>query len=98
VWRFGLVFVVSLLAASASGVLAIIVAEPCGTYEPATSDEESCPPTCVTCGCCSQSVEPTALDAGSVPLSTLADVISPLLPLPAAAPRDILHVPRPLQT
>jgi hypothetical protein len=94
--RFALALVVALVAFSASGVSALIVDEPCTGFEQSGADDASCPPTCVTCGCCAQGVEPVALPVASSPDVPPAAI--ELLPhgLPEYQPRDILHVPRPL--
>jgi hypothetical protein len=93
--RFALAIVVALLAFGASGASALVLAEPCDSYEHPGRDEGSCPPTCVTCGCCAQAVEPVTLAVTAVLQTTVAAAGSFIPRLPAAAPRDILHVPKP---
>ena len=93
--RFGLALIVAMLAFSASGVSTLIVDEPCTGFEQAAEDQ-SCPPTCVTCGCCAQGVEPAALLVATDPDVPQAD--TRLLPpgFPEYQPQDILHVPKAL--
>jgi hypothetical protein len=92
--RFALAIIVALLAFSASGVSALIIAEPCTGYEERQGHDGTCPPTCVTCGCCAQAAEPVVL-----PLTTSLEIpvtdITPLIPrIPKSTARDILHVPK----
>jgi hypothetical protein len=92
--RFGLAIIVAFLTFSASGVSSLVLAEPCTGYEEPGREDGACPPTCATCGCCAQSVEPANIPATSPLEGPVAD-ITPLIPgLPKTSPRDILHVPR----
>jgi hypothetical protein len=94
--RFALALIVGLLALSASGVSSLIVAEPCTGYELTGQGEDDgvCPPTCVTCGCCGQSVEAVTFALVHCPDGPLSDLVGvPPDPL-NADPRDILHVPK----
>ena len=91
--RFALVLLVSVLAFSASGVSTLIFVEPCTRYQQSHEDD-SCPPMCVTCGCCAQSAEPVTLQ-----IATTIDAPTPEVPavvpaLPTAHAHDILHVPK----
>jgi hypothetical protein len=90
-----LVFAViaGLLALSASGVSGLVINEPCTGYELPGSDDGGCPPTCVTCGCCAQAVEPVVIVFATSP-DVRADMAGFLPDLPRTTPRDILHVPR----
>jgi hypothetical protein len=92
--RLALACLVSLLAFSASGAAALLVQEPCSPFEAADADEAACPPTCVTCGCCGQAVEPVIVAVTSSPDCLVSNVLPPLPRLPIADPRDILHVPK----
>jgi hypothetical protein len=92
--RFALAFIVTLLAFSASGVTALIVPEPCSTYEEAEGEDASCPPTCVTCGCCAQAAEPADLTAAAVFELPVAVIAASVSRPPASSARDILHVPK----
>jgi hypothetical protein len=95
VLRLASVAIVALLIASASGGGSLLVTEPCSTQAPVDDHGGTCPPTCVTCGCCAQAVEPVPMvvpDAPDLPVFSLAQ---PLPSLPLVAPRDILHVPKP---
>ena len=92
--RFALAIIVALLTFSASGAHALVIAEPCTGYAQGGQDDGTCPPTCVTCGCCAQAVEPVAVVISATPDALIADV-SELLPnLPRSTARDILHVPK----
>jgi hypothetical protein len=91
--RFALTVSIALLTFSASGVHALVIAEPCTIYEQGR-DEGGCPPTCVTCGCCAQAVEPVSLTVTTA-LETAIGADSFFLPgVPKTTPRDILHVPK----
>jgi hypothetical protein len=77
-----------------SGVLSFVTTEPCSVLEQPWQDDGACPPTCVTCGCCAQSVEAVSLPITSALEAVIAD-IHPFIPrLPKTAPHDILHVPK----
>jgi len=92
--RFGLAIIVALLTFSASGVSALVIAEPCTGYEQPGQDDGACPPTCVICGCCAQAVETVSIVVSTAPDSAVPNttVIPPSLP--RTDPRDILHVPK----
>jgi hypothetical protein len=86
---------VALLTFSASGVSTLVIVEPCTSYEQPGHDDGTCPPTCVTCGCCAQAVEPAILVAATTIESPVAE-ITPIIPRPLkTTSRDILHVPKP---
>jgi hypothetical protein len=92
--RLALALVVGILSFNATGVGRLIVGEPCAPFTLTAEDDGDCPPTCVTCGCCAQAAEPTAL----VVVDSV-EVVTPLFnPVPPAftdsEPRDILHVPK----
>jgi hypothetical protein len=91
-----LALIVGLLAFSASGVSSLIADEPCTGFELTGQgeDDNACPPTCVTCGCCAQAVEAMAFTITSAPDAPIGDFLG-VLPDPLNAdPRDILHVPK----
>jgi|CXWL01.1.fsa_nt_gi hypothetical protein len=93
--RLAQIFVVALLVLSASGVQAISWTDPCeGEAESAPGGDQSCPPTCFTCGCCAQAIEPLEVEI----LPSVDQVVPPspsLNPPPASRePRGILHVPK----
>jgi hypothetical protein len=92
--RFALAIIVGLLTLSASGVSSLVINEPCTGYELAGSDDGACPPTCVTCGCCPQAVEPMTVVLLMSPDIVIADIPAFLPDLPRTDPRDILHVPK----
>jgi hypothetical protein len=92
--RFVLAVLVGLLTFSASGVSSLVVSEPCTGYELPGSDDGACPPTCVTCRCCAQAVEPVIIVFAISPDVRVADVASFLPDLLRTTSRDILHVPK----
>jgi hypothetical protein len=92
--RFAFTIIVALLTFSASGAYALVIAEPCTGYEQPGHDDGACPPTCVTCGCCAQAVEPVAVVISVTPDTPIADVSDVLPSFQRATPRDILHVPK----
>jgi hypothetical protein len=92
--RFALAVIVGLLTFSASGVCSLVINEPCTGDEAPGRDEAACPPTCVTCGCCAQAVEPAAFVASAAPDAPIADLPDVLPSVLPTNPRDILHVPK----
>jgi hypothetical protein len=92
--RFVLAVIVGLLTISASGVSSLVVNEPCTGYELPGSDDGACPPTCMTCVCCAQAVEPVMIVVATSPDVRVADIACLLPDLPRTTPRDILHVPK----
>jgi hypothetical protein len=92
--RLAFAIIVGLLTLSASGVYSLVVNEPCTGYELPGRDGGACPPTCVTCGCCAQAVEPAMVVAATSPDIVIADMAALLPDLPRTNPRDILHVPK----
>ena len=93
--QLALAAVVALLSINVSGVVSLLVDEPCAPYEVAGEDEGGCAPTCVTCGCCAQSIEPAFLTAEMSPAPVAPDVAAAPTAVPTIDPRDILHVPKP---
>ena len=93
--RLGLALVVSLLAFSATGITSVLVSEPCSAVDAGGQDDErTCPPLCVTCGCCAQAAEPATLIDTPSPESPVARTPH-ALPRPLTPePRAILHVPK----
>ena len=91
-------FVAALLILSVSGVSALVVAEPCLGFEEAGTSDAACPPTCVTCGCCAQAVEPLTFTIAATPELCITDVAAALPRFPTSDPRPILHVPKPIAT
>jgi hypothetical protein len=93
--RLALALLVGILSFSVTGVARLMVDEPCTAFTLSAEDDGDCPPTCVTCGCCAQAAEPTAiLVSDSIDLVTPR--YRPVLPhFPDTEPRDILHVPKP---
>lgn len=93
--RFAHLVIVALLMFSASGVSSLLLEEPCTGYELAGDDDRTCPPTCVTCGCCAQAVEPVTIFVPGSPDDPFLDVAGFPAGLPMNDPREILHVPKP---
>jgi hypothetical protein len=91
--RFALAIIVGVLTFSASGVYGLVINDPCTGYE-APGRDDACPPTCVTCGCCAQAVEPVALVVFATPDVPLAHIPDVLPSVPRTTSQDILHVPR----
>lgn len=93
---FGLAVIVGVLAASASGVSALLLEEPCALNELSGQGEDgdACPPTCVTCGCCAMAVEPVDFADSDAPDTTETSPTQVRPRLPRIDPLDILHVPR----
>ncbi len=94
VQRFLLAVVVTLLVFSASGILTLVVLEPCTTSDVAGKDDGTCPPTCVACGCCAQAVDVVAVLVVTSPELIACDVRQALPSQPQATSSDILHVPK----
>jgi hypothetical protein len=92
--RLALALLVGLLSFSATGVTSLLVGEPCLTFTLSPEDDGDCPPSCVTCGCCAQAAEPTAVVVASsldLPVPHFSAVLPPFT---ETDPRDILHVPK----
>ena len=91
--RLALALVIGLISFSTSGMATLFVPEACALFERA-GDDRDCPPTCVTCGCCGQAVEPVVIPIGSSPEHLLTHLA--LLPrrILDTIPADILHVPK----
>ena len=92
--RFALAITVAVLTFSVSGLSSLAIAEPCTAYEQGGRDDGACPPTCLTCGCCAQAVEPALLDHTSSPDLPVAEIVSALPVVVTTDPRAILHVPK----
>jgi hypothetical protein len=92
--RFAFAIIVALLTFSASGISALVIAEPCTGYEQPGQEDGSCPPTCVTCGCCAQAAEPVILPAASSPEVPIVQLGGLIPPVPLTRARKILHVPK----
>ncbi|MFN7981299.1 MAG: hypothetical protein U0Q11_05525 [Vicinamibacterales bacterium] len=91
--RFVLAVIVALLTFSASGAATLLVVEPCSAYDLSGKDG-TCPPTCVTCGCCAQAIEPVALVVPTMPEQSSGDAVAPPARQPLTASSDVLHVPK----
>jgi hypothetical protein len=94
VHRLGLAVCVALLTLSASGIPILVIGEPCAGFEREATQDGTCAPTCVTCGCCAQAIEPMVLFVASTQEPHVAD-ITPVVPrLPKSLPHDVLDVPK----
>ena len=82
-----------MLTFSASGASTLVVLEPC-TAEQAGQEDSACAPTCLTCGCCAQPVEPAGFSATSSASIPRPAVIAFIPRLTDAQTRDVLHVPK----
>lgn len=92
--RFGLAIIVALLTLSASGIAALVIAEPCNGYQRPGQEDGACPPTCVTCGCCAQAAEPVILPVASSPEVPVVGIEGLIPRVPQTRAREILHVPK----
>jgi hypothetical protein len=89
------VLLVALVCTLSSGVLELIVPEPCATEAAASGAADgNCPPTCLQCHCARPfdvTLPPLVADGALRPADPAAVAIATAL----AAPDDVLHVPRP---
>ena len=91
---------VILLAFYSSGIAELSIPEPCqledGTApaSPEDSDEGSCSPTCLRCGCCFQSVELFAVAVMEPIQGTTSSPRRIADGKPLSTSLDILHVPK----
>src|SRR5262245_41645675 len=92
--RFALAIVIGFLAFSASGVSALVIAEPCTIDEQPGQVDSDCSPTCVTCGCCPQAVEPVTLPLANSPEAPVAAIDVDIPRAPQSRAREVLHVPK----
>lgn len=92
--RFTLAVLIGLLTFSASGAYGLVLHEPCTPHEAQGPGDAACPPTCVTCGCCAQAVEPVVLTVTATPDIPVADIADAIVSVPRTTPSDILHVPK----
>lgn len=93
--RLAVIAVIGVLTLSTSGVLDLVVPEPCAITESADSDDGACATTCVRCHCCAQSIEVFAAKLASVRLPLVTRSVSASNLILAGAPSEILHVPKP---
>jgi hypothetical protein len=92
--RIAFAIIVACLTFSASGISALVINEPCTGYEQPGREDGACPPTCVTCGCCAQAVEPVILSVVGSPEVPVVEIHAFLANVPETGPRKILHVPK----
>jgi hypothetical protein len=83
-----------LLSLSVSGVSGLVVAEPCTAFELPGTTDAACPPTCVTCGCCGQAVEPLTIALAASPDVRVTEIAAALPRFPTVDPQPIFHVPK----
>jgi hypothetical protein len=91
--RLAFALLVALLTFGISGISTLVAAEPCGASDQ-QRDDDLCPPTCVTCGCCVQAIEASTVFLVAVREAPVAATTPPLLTVPDSSPRAILHVPK----
>jgi hypothetical protein len=93
--RFALVFFVAALSISASGVIDLILPEPCSIEEAGLlQDDGSCAATCVRCNCCARSIEVVAASLVSVQIPIVSKTTPAFASVPIGTPSEILHVPK----
>jgi hypothetical protein len=93
--RFLLATFVALIAVSTSGVMDLVLPEPCSIDEVANGQEDGdCAATCVRCNCCARSIEVAAVTVLSVRLSIPAESSPFSQFFSSVSPADILHVPK----
>ena len=93
--RFLLATFVALTAVSTSGVMDLVVPEPCSIDEAANGQEDgNCAATCVRCNCCARSIEVAAVTVLSVRLSIPAKTFPISEFFSSVSPAEILHVPK----
>jgi len=92
--RFALVLFVAAMSISTSGLIDLVVPEPCSIEESSGRDDGECAATCVRCNCCARSIEIAVPSPSAVP----APLTAHALPVPSfvspGSPSDILHVPK----
>jgi hypothetical protein len=92
--RLALLLLVAALSFSASGLMTVVVDEPCSPTESSSQRDTDCPPTCVTCGCCAQRAEVAGVTVTFAPESVSTVQPALVVRVPDSEPQDILHVPR----
>ena len=93
--RLLLVLFVGLVSVSTSGVLDLVVPEPCSIEEDLNGTEDGdCAATCVRCNCCSRSIEVLAAAIVSVRINVSAHTVTIPDFTSSASPAEILHVPK----
>jgi hypothetical protein len=94
--RIASALIVASLTFTASGLLGLMVPEPCTASELAGSgqDDGRCPPTCITCSCCARPLVFGILAAASSPEQTVTVIEAVLQRVPETDPHPILHVPK----
>jgi hypothetical protein len=92
--RLALALLVTILSFSASGLMTVLLDEPCSPTESSSQRDSDCPPTCVTCGCCVQPTEVARVAMTFAPesISTVGPAL--VVRVPDSEPQDILHVPK----
>ena len=93
--RFALALFVVALSVSTSGVLDLVVPEPCSIEEAGSlQDDGSCAPTCMRCNCCSRSIEVMTATLASAHLPIASEVLPAFAFVSSGSPSEILHVPK----
>jgi hypothetical protein len=94
VTRFAQLFLVALLVANLGGAVSLFVPEPCGPWDVSSAPDNTCPPTCVRCGCCGQ---PLVTALAMTVTAFIAPIDRAVMPQPRVEvvdPHEILHVPK----
>lgn len=92
--RFALVLFVATMSISTSGLIDIVVPEPCSIEESTAQDDGACAATCVRCNCCARSIEVVTPRLASVQIPLAAEAITSVSFVSAGSPSEILHVPK----
>jgi hypothetical protein len=91
-----MLLLVGFVAAGTGGILDLVLPEPCSATESASSPADgSCPATCFRCHCTRVFDLSFHLHVGDAPIPSPEWLSPPAVAL-QPAPRDILHVPKPV--
>ena len=90
--RLALVALVGFLAVSTSGLVDLLVPEPCAITESTPDDHGDCGTACIRCHCGSPAIHFGALQLASQTLFP-TDFEAPVQTAAAGIPSEILHVP-----
>jgi hypothetical protein len=91
--RFALVFFVTVLSISASGVIELVLPEACSIEEASSNQDQDCSATCYRCHC-GRSIEISAVSVITSQLPLVTEAVPPALFIAPGSPSEILHVPK----
>jgi hypothetical protein len=91
--RFALVFFVSVLSISTSGMIELLLPEACSIEEASSSQDQDCSATCYRCHC-GRSIEIFAVGVITSQVPLVAETVPPTLFVASGSPSEILHVPK----